>query len=466
MQIIKHSHIVKKVNVFFRLMSLENKIDKMLQIKHFRNLVDVQNILKLKPVISIFILIFCLGCNSKKEHKIKVKEKITAAKILGNPNYLAISYGGYREKSREAQPTIAQLKEDLKLMYAMGVRIIRTYNVQSKLLHAANVLEAIHQLKKEDDSFEMYVMLGAWIDCLNAWTDKAPNHEFESPQNEGEIARAVALANKYPEIVKIIAVGNEAMVKWATSYYVQPNVILKWVNHLQNLKKENKLSKDLWITSSDDFASWGGGDLSYKVKDLEALIKAVDYVSMHTYAYHNSHYNPAFWKVPANEQGLSDQEKIDNAMKRALKFAQTQYNEVSKYVKSIDSTKTIHIGETGWATISNGYYGVDRSRATDEYKQGLYYNHIRNWTNKAGISCFYFEAFDEQWKDAANPKGSENHFGLINLKGEAKYPIWDLVDKGVFKDLKRDGKTITKTFNGDIDELMKTVLVPNTEYKR
>ena len=34
---------------------------------------------------------------------------------------------------------------------------------------------------------------------------------------------------EYPDIVKVLAVGNEAMVRWATSYYVQPSVILKWV---------------------------------------------------------------------------------------------------------------------------------------------------------------------------------------------------------------------------------------------
>jgi exo-beta-1,3-glucanase (GH17 family) len=425
---------------------------------------------KFKNFAAVLALVIGFGCNSNKEEKKEVKKatkkEMTAKQILGNPDYLAISYGGYREKSRENQPTIAQLKEDLKIMHAMGIRILRTYNVQPKLPHAANVLEAIHQLKQEDASFEMYVMLGAWIDCLNAWTDKVPNHEIESEQNEGEIARAVALATKYPDIVKIIAVGNEAMVTWATSYFVRPNVILKWVNHLQNLKQEGKLSKDLWITSSDDFSSWGGGDPSYRVKDLEDLIKAVDYVSMHTYPYHYSHYAPDFWKVPDNEQGLSDIEKIDNAMQRALNKSKELYKEVANYVKSIDSTKTIHIGETGWATISSGHYGVNGSRATDQYKQGLYYKLMRDWTNKEGISCFYFEMFDEQWKDANNPEGSENHFGLINLKGEAKYPIWDLVDKGVFRGLTRDGKTITKTFNGDREALMKTVLVPNTDYPR
>ena len=412
------------------------------------------------------MLIFGVGCNSKVKLKEEQKVAITAEHILGNPEYLAISYGGYRENSRENQPTIKELKEDLKILSAMGIKVLRTYNVQPELPHAANVLEAIHQLKNEDANFEMYVMLGAWIDCLNAWTDKEPNHDIESAANEGEIARAVALANKYPDIVKVIAVGNEAMVKWAASYFVQPNVILKWVNHLQNLKKNGALSKDVWITSSDDFASWGGGDPVYHTKDLEDLIKAVDYVSMHTYAYHNSHYNPEFWKVPENEKSLSDKEKVDNAMLRAFTFAKKQYSDVVNYVKSIDATKTIHIGETGWATISSGHYGVNGSRATDEYKQGLYYQHLREWTHKEGISCFYFEAFDEQWKDANNSNGSENHFGLINLKGEAKYSLWNLVDKGVFKGLTRNGKEITKTYNGNKEALMNDVLVPNTEYNR
>lgn len=426
--------------------------------------------LNLKTIALIIGLSIVLACNSHHHKKIGMKHQIskqmTAAEILGNPDYLAISYGGYREQSRSIQPTIPQLKEDIKILYAMGIRILRTYNVQPELPHAANVLEAISQLKKEDPSFEMYVMLGAWIDCLHAWTDKAPNHDVESDQNEKEIKRAVILANKYPSIVKIIAVGNEAMVRWATSYYVQPNVILKYVNYLQNLKKNGELSKDLWITSSDDFSSWGGGDFSYRVQDLEDLIKAVDYVSMHTYAYHNSHYNPGFWKVPDDELHLSDKQKIDRSIERAIEFTKKQYKDVSEYVKSIDSSKTIHIGETGWATTSNGFYGANGSRATDEYKQGLYHNQLRDWTNKEGISCFYFEAFDEQWKDAQNANGSENHFGLFTTKGEAKFPIWNLVDKGIFEGLSRNQHPITKTYDGDYETLMEEVLVPNTEYDR
>ena len=393
------------------------------------------------------------------EHRIiKQTSQVTAKDILGNAQYLAISYGGYRQTSRDIQPSISQLKEDMKILYAMGIRILRTYNVQ--LAQAPNLLKAIRELKQEDQQFEMYVMLGAWIDCKNAWTDQPPNHELESDQNKGEIERAVALANEYPEIVKIIAVGNEAMVKWAASYYVQPRVILKWVNYLQNLKKEEKLPKDLWITSSDDFASWGGGEERYRIKDLEELVKAVDYVSMHTYPYHNSHYNPAFWYSPEDADSISDIEKVDAAMQRAVDFAKNQYTRISEYIKSIGVSKPIHIGETGWATISNGFYGQDGSRASDQYKEALYYELMREWTNKAGISCFYFEAFDEPWKDAHNQNGSENHFGLITVDGKAKYVLWDMVEQGVFEGLYRDGNLITKTYRGNKEELLKDVQIP------
>lgn len=417
-----------------------------------------------KIAMAGIIIGLSISCDQKNNDSTHNPDSIqvTAKDILGNPDYLAISYGGYRLKTRDAQPSIPQLMDDIKIIHAMGIRILRTYNVQ--LAHASNVMEAIRQLKEGNPEFEMYVMLGAWIDCKNAWTEMAPDHNQESEHNASEIARAVDLANKYPDIIKVLAVGNEAMVKWAESYYVQPAVILKWVKHLQNLKKSGDLPGKLWITSSDDFSSWGGGDPLYHTEDLEELIREVDYISMHTYAYHNSHYNPGFWIVPEGEQQLSDIEKADAAMLRARDFAVQQYKAVSDYVKSLGIDKPIHIGETGWATVSNGHYGVNGSRATDEYKQGLYYKHIREWTNREGISCFYFEAFDEQWKDSHNPKGSENHFGLFTLDGKAKFPVWDLVDKRIFENLKRDGNVIEKTYGGDKETLLKEVLAPPVEY--
>jgi len=133
---------------------------------------------------------------------------------------------------------------------------------------------------------------------------------------------------------------------------------------------------------------------------------------------------------------------------------------VVNYVQRIDSDKLVHIGETGWASVSDGFYGPEGSRAADEFKQALFHHGMRKWTQSEGISCFFFEAFDEPWKSAANPTDSENHFGLFTRDSEAKYALWPLVEQGVFKDLTRDGHAIKPTYSGERNLLDRHVLNP------
>ncbi len=401
-------------------------------------------------LLALFFSITSLRCSESPAD-------VGAGDILGNPECLAFSYGGYRGNTRDEVPTVAELKEDMKILSAMGVKLIRTYNTQ-QFKQAENLLEAITQLQKEDLEFEMYVMLGAWIDCKAAWTENADHDVGDEKNNLAEINAAVALANKYPRSVKMIAVGNEAMVHWATNYFVEPGVILKWVNHLQDLKKSGRLSSDVWITSSDNFASWGGEAVAYHKPDLEKLILAVDFVSMHTYPFHDTHYDSDFWIAPESEATLSLQEKADAAVGRAMDRAKSQYQKVADHVAGLGVKKPIHIGETGWSSVCGALYGVNGSQAADEYKAKRFYDEMRSWTEKEGISCFYFEAFDEKWKDLGDAAGSENHFGLIDLEGRAKYALWDQVDAGVFKGLTRGGNSVTKTFGGDEKELLASLL--------
>jgi exo-beta-1,3-glucanase (GH17 family) len=210
----------------------------------------------------------------------------------------------------------------------------------------------------------------------------------------------------------------------------------------------------------------GGATSNYKTEDLTKLIQAVDYVSMHTYPMHDTHYFPQFWGVLKEEENLTEKEKVDAAMVRAKDYAISQYDSVKRYLDSLGIKKPIHIGETGWASQSNEHYGDSGSKATDEYKSAMFHKLMRDWTNKAGMSCFYFEAFDEHWKDDKNELGSENHFGLINLQSEAKYALWEAVDKGVFKGLTRNGKPITKTYNGNEDSLWKVIKLPPALVKK
>jgi exo-beta-1,3-glucanase (GH17 family) len=402
-------------------------------------------------IISLFLLASCSQSGDLSMDK-------SAKEFIGNPNYPAISYGGYREKSREQQPTINEIKEDLLIMHAQGFRVFRTYDLHHPF--AENTLKAIREIKQADSDFEMYVMLGAWIQCKDAFTENPIHEEEDFEGNKFEITEAVRLAQEYPDIVKIIAVGNEAMVHWAWSYHVPPKFVLKWVKYLQELKASGDLNDDLWVTSSDNFASWGGGSDDYHNDDLDELIRSVDFVSMHTYAFHDTHYNPSFWNLDATPENVDKQDTIKQAMKRAVDYELNQFDSVKKYVHEIDPSKEVHIGETGWSSVASDLYGYGGTEAADEYKLGLYYQMISDICYSMSLTCFYFSAFNEPWKDSTNENGSENHFGLFTIEGKAKYPLWDQVDNGVFNNLTRGGNPIEKTYNGNFEALLKDSNIP------
>ena len=388
-------------------------------------------------------------------------KSVAAADMIGNPQFKAMSYGGYRSTIRTDGPSISDIKEDLSLLFQMGVRLIRTYNTQ-QYPFARNTLQAIRELKAANSSFEMYVMLGAWIECKDAWTSSPDHSVGNTVKNGAEIAAAVDLVNEYPDIVKIIAVGNESMVRWATSYFVPPSVVLFYVNYLQDLKERGEIPAETWITSSDNHASWGGSS-EYRNADLRELIRAVDFVSLHTYPFHDSHHNPDFWGVPADEDNLSIKEKVDSAMVRARNYASDQYSVTAAYVRDIGgSEKRVAIGETGWSSLANSLYGNPGSNAADEYKEKMFFDLMTEWSSINNVTLFYFEAFDEPWKDTSNSRGSENHFGLFTVDGKAKYALWDFVDEGNFDGLGRDGGPVQKTFDGDESSVMATVYPPSS----
>ena len=381
--------------------------------------------------------------------------------LLGNNNYPAISYSGDRTvvRTNENSPSVEDIKEDMKLLSAMGIKLLRTYNT-NEFPQATNLLKAIRELKQEYPDFEMYVMAGAWIQCHGAFKDDVPtDHTREHYEwNKGEIDAAIAQAKAYPDIVKIIAVGNEAMVTWQ-AHFVSPSIILKWVNYLKKARANGDMPAKTLVTTSDNWAALGG-EASYHNDDLLSLLKAIDFVSLHTYAYHDTHYGRDFWIIPDEEKELGLKEQSKRAIKRAIARQIGQYESVQNYLKQNNIEKTIHIGETGWSTLDNGFYGDGGTCAADEYKTKLFHDAVRAWTKKNNLSCFYFEGFDEPWKSGGTD-GSEGHFGLFTVDGKAKYPIWDLVNTGTFDGLSRGGNPIVKTYDGVEAALLKNVKAPD-----
>jgi len=71
---------------------------------------------KLRSLFILTMLIASIGFVDKTKKETVIEEKqITAAEILGNPDYLAMSYGGYRHTDHGIEPTLEELKEDMRI---------------------------------------------------------------------------------------------------------------------------------------------------------------------------------------------------------------------------------------------------------------------------------------------------------------------------------------------------------------
>jgi exo-beta-1,3-glucanase (GH17 family) len=411
-----------------------------------------------RPLLLLLLLTLLGGCSSEPGPD-NASPSSEGRNLLGNDDIQAIAYSGHRlvPRSVENTPTLEETKEDLRILAAMGIKLLRTYNT-TIFPHSERILQAIRELKREDPGFEMHVMLGAWIQCVGAYTENADHAVEDASFNQREIDAAIRLASEHPDIVRIVAVGNESMVTWQ-GHFVPAAAVLRWVKYLQEARDRGDLPTGTLITTSENWAALGG-EQSYRNEDLAELVARMDFLSLHTYAFHDTYYNPALrWASAPEEVDLPVVDQVDRAIVRAIQLQKDQLQAVRDYLASLGLEKEIHIGETGWASLDNSFYGDDGTCAADEYIAGLFHAAVREWTREEGLTCFYFEAFDEPWKSDGTA-GSEGHFGLITVDGQAKYAIWDLVDDGAFAGLSRGGRHIEKTHGGDEEALIEALRAP------
>ncbi|MCP4292252.1 MAG: glycosyl hydrolase family 17 [bacterium] len=413
----------------------------------------------LGSLLVLCVTIFLVSCAGEQSQSTSNSILGNGQKLLGNNNYPAIAYSGHRKavRSVENTPDLEETKEDLLILAASGVRLLRTYNT-TIFPHSERILQAIRELKTEDPGFEMYVMLGAWIQCQNAYGEGVDHTVEDEDFNRREIARAIELAQEYPDLVRVVAVGNEAMVTWQ-AHFVPAATILKYVQVLKAARVESRLPETTLVTTSDNWAALGGEE-SYHGPNLTELLQEIDFLSLHTYAFHDSYYNPKLeWAPLAEEAGLPKADQAEMAIERSIALQVSQYEAVKNYLQELGIEKDIHIGETGWASLDNSHYGNEGTCAASEYIAKLFYDATRKWTSENNLTCFFFEAFDEPWK-SNNTAGSEGHFGLFTVDGKAKYALWDLVDSGAFAGLSRGGNPISKTHHGDVSVLQEKLKAP------
>ncbi|MEO1419361.1 MAG: glycosyl hydrolase [Pseudomonadota bacterium] len=286
---------------------------------------------------------------------------------------MAVAYSGFREGQYPDRgegannPTPEQIVEDLNILIENDFRLIRLYDAGE---NSRTTLELIRE-----NQLPMKVMLGLWLNAEFSnhegcpWLDAPIPEEALSANrvaNDEEVARGIALAKEFADIIVAVNVGNEALVDWTDHMVPLPAMI----EHVRTVKSAIEQP----VTVAENYEWW--------ISDGKPLAAELDFVGVHTY--------PA-WEGKPIEEGVN---YTDENMQRV-------------YEALPDSTFAIL--EAGWATTATEF----GARASEE-NQAIYYDGLHAWGEEKNVTVFFFEAFDEPWKgNPNNAEGAEKHWGLF-----------------------------------------------------
>lgn len=310
----------------------------------------------------------------------------------------AVAYSPYRTSASAADLAAEAIPkdnilQDLNLLLAGGFRLIRLFDSSDKV--ARQTLEVIR-----DNHLNLRVQLGAYL---------TPGDEAAS---QAELARCVALANDFQDLVLAVSIGNENMVSWSFNK-IDPTVMARYIRTVRSQITQP-------VTSDDNYAFWASAPT--------VVTNEIDFVSLHTYAELDTVYDPTLWDW--KQKAVAADQRAAAMMDGAIAEARRQYQVARSYLDSVGlSYIPITIGETGWNAVDD--LGQLQFRA-HPVNQKMYLDRLATWaaegrTGPGPKQVFYFEAFDEPWKQ------SDDGWGLFNKNRQARYAVQALnADGSVF----------------------------------
>lgn len=313
----------------------------------------------------------------------------------------AIAYSGFRDgksPDRQEYPTKAEIFQDMQILTSCGFGLIRLFGSDEYGARILNVIDSCN--------FDIKVMLGIWL------TSSKNNSNFNELNNTA-IKQAIELANKYPNIVLAVSVGNENTVDWAFNP-VNVDDMVKYIGTVKGSIAQPVTTDDNW--EPYNFVDEKGNHYPYVGR--EKITAAVDFLSIHIYPIWDSKYGLWDWK----QDTVSENLRAQAMMSAALQYAKKNYYAVKDSLANRNITIPIVIGETGWRDVDD--YGKNFKYTAHQVNQKMYYDSIENWVYGDGkeeggpAACFYFTAFDESWK-----KG-DDHWGLFTSNRVPKYVAW------------------------------------------
>ena len=315
----------------------------------------------------------------------------------------AVNYSPYREATNSNELgaeviTRAEVLQDLRLIEAAGFGVIRLF---SSNIFGDLVLSVIRE-----EGLNLKVQLGAYVNNP-APRDSAGRSVYNAAleaANQAELAATIRLANQYSNLVGAVSVGNETMVTWST-LAIAPDTMAKYIKQVRDAVPQP-------VTTNDNWAFWADAPAS--------VLKVVDFAAVHTYPLLDSHYSPGLWDW--EQANVPEAQRADAMLDAAIAEAQRQFGSARAYLdRSGLASLPMVVGETGWTAVDTDG-GPDLTRRAGRVNQKRYFDRLQTWvaqgrSGNGPQAIFYFQAFDERWKQG------DDGWGLFNAARQARYVL-------------------------------------------
>ena len=278
------------------------------------------------------------------------------------------------------------VKEDLDLLLAGGFKLIRLFDSSDKV--AKQTLEVIR-----DNALDMKVMLGIYL------------ISGDPAFSNAEIARGIKLANDYKDIVLVVSVGNETMVNWSFNRFATI-AMRDYIVRVRNAVTQPVTTDDNWafFAQSEHFE-----------QDPQADPRR------HRLRGH-AHLPAARHRLQPGPVGLAASRTCRRTARRGddgrrLRARQVRIRRGAQPPRQPGLHRDAHRRSVKPAGRRRRTSAVDRMRA-HPVNQKMYFDRLQAWKAAGGTgpkNVFYFEAFDEPWKQG------DDGWGLFNVKRQARF---------------------------------------------
>ncbi len=285
----------------------------------------------------------------------------------------AVCYSGYREGQSPltcTYPTYEQIVEDIKIIDEMGFKYIRMYDPISYAEMTCQVIK--------DLGVNIKLMLGPGLisevnnpGCPWMQTNFSEEELKErAAHNDKNIDNLIKIANKYPDVINAVSVGNENTPSWGAN-----NVPVERLIEFAERLREGTGKP---VTFNEGAFEW---------ESLDELAKHLDIISVHSYP---------LW--------------YGNTVEEALEVNKQWY----KKIKEKYPDKFVLFSEVGWSTDCADFSQMKEGQANEE-NQKKYYDEFWEWADGEKIIAYMFEAFDEPWKGGKRANEAEKNWGMYRV---------------------------------------------------